>query len=355
MIRFGVIGLGKMGILHLRNCRLLPNAQLVSVADISKRNLERAKGLGVKETYLDYWELLARSNVDAVIVTLPNSLHKESIFAAAESGKHIFVEKPLAMSSKDCQEIGRKIESCGVRLMVGHNYRFFDSVQRVKRLYDDAAVGDVEVTTLELVLNGPFAPSFNPVPVSDWYFTRDGLGMGCLDSGVHLIDLFQWFFGEPSVLYANLGYRFNLPYEDSAVVVLQSRRQRTKSVMNVGWFSKMIFPKFNFRLILHGTNGFLSTDSFLPRSLYLHAAKEAVKNTTRHLLGRDIHPLTYTYYYSSYYEELRRFCEAINEDKEPEIGVKDAEIVARTIEQIYQFETSKQEVQTTAIGPRKQI
>jgi len=335
-LKLGVIGLGKMGTLHLRNCRFIPNTTVVSVADMSKRNLEKAKKVGVKETYSNYEELIAKSDVDAVIVTLPNSLHKECVYAAAEAGKHAFVEKPLALSSKDCREIGSKVSKCGVHLMIDHNYRFFDSVQKLRRLYDEGAVGDVEIVTLELILNGPFAPSFNPVPVSEWYFDKRELGMGCLDSGVHLIDLFQWFFGEPSVVFANLGYRFNLPYEDSAIVVLNSNKQRVRGVMNVGWFSKMIFPKFNFRLIMHGTNGFLSTDYFAPKNLYLHAAKEAAGNTLRCMLGLGIHPLTYTYYYSSYYEALRRFCEAIAKDEEPEIGVEDATIVMSTIERIYE-------------------
>jgi predicted dehydrogenase len=336
-LKFGVIGLGKMGILHLRNCKLLPNALVVSAADVSKRNLEKAMKIGVKESYENYNELLGKSAVDAVIIALPNFLHKESVFAAAEAGKHIFVEKPLALSSKDCEEIGKKVESCGVHLMVGHNYRFFDNVQKLRKLYDEGSVGDVEISTFELILNGPFSPSFNPVPVSEWYFDKTGLGMGCLDSGVHLIDLFQWFFGEPLIVYANLGYRFNLPYEDSAIVMLQSKKQRTKGVMNVGWFSKMIFPKFNFRVIFHGTNGFLSTDQFAPNSLFLHAAKEAFKNTFRRLVGMNIHPLTYTYYYSSYYEELKYFCETIEKDEEPGVGIKDATIVAKTIEQIYAY------------------
>ncbi|RLI43515.1 hypothetical protein DRO69_09200 [Candidatus Bathyarchaeota archaeon] len=337
LLRLGVLGLGKMGVLHLRNSRHLPNARVISVADASKRALKRARKFGIKETYLDYRDLLERSDVDAVIITLPNFLHKESIFATAETGRHIFVEKPLALSSKDCRDIRLKVESCGVHLMVGHNYRFFECVQKVKKLYDEGVVGDVEIATLELVLNGPFAPSVRPVPVSEWYFDKEKLGMGCLDSGVHLIDLFQWFFGAPSVLFASLGYRFNLPYEDSVVAVLQSKTHKTRGVINVGWFSKMIFPRFDFRIILHGTNGFISTDHFVPQNLYLHAMKEASKNLVRRLLGGRLHPLTYTYYYASYYEEIRHFCKAIEEDRKPEVGAKDAETIANTIEQIYRI------------------
>jgi myo-inositol 2-dehydrogenase/D-chiro-inositol 1-dehydrogenase len=336
MIKIGVIGLGKMGRLHAKNCRFIEGVKVVAASDSSKKKLEMVDNIGIKYLYKDYADLLKSADIDAVIITLPNFLHSESICAAAEVGKDIFVEKPLANSVVECKTIANVVKKEGVKLMVGHNYRFFNSVEKCKREFENGLVGDVELATFDLILNGPFAPSLEPTPIPEWYFTKESIGMGCLDSGYHLIDLFQWLFGEADVLYAHLGYRYHLPYEDSAIVVLHSKKGSTKGALNVGWFSKAIFPQFDFHMLLHGTAGFISTDNYAPRNLYLHAAKEGTKNVLRKLVGRKIHPLTYTYYYASYVKELQHFFDCIKNNSEPSVTIENAQKNVEIIEQIYQ-------------------
>jgi predicted dehydrogenase len=337
VIKVGVIGLGKMGMLHFKNCRFIDDVSVVAVSDSSKQKLQRAHDMGVKHLYNNYMDLLKSADIDAVIIALPNFMHLESVCAAVEAGKDVFVEKPLARSVVECEKIVDVVKSQGVKLMVGHNYRFFDCVEKVKHEFERGAVGDVELTTLNLTLNGPFAPSISPTPVPEWYFSKEGIGMGCLDSGYHLIDLFQWFFGDAEVLYAHLGYRYHLPYEDSAIVVLRSKNGSTRGVLNVGWFSKAIFPKFDFRMILHGTAGFISTEQYAPRNLYFHAAKEAMKNIIRRFLEMKIHPLTYTYYYASFARELQHFFGCIKNDSEPLVTAESARNNMEVIERVYEL------------------
>jgi len=336
VIKVGVVGLGKMGRLHLRNCRFIRDAKVVAAADASKRSLLFANDMGIKQLSQDYNEILKSPDLTAIIIALPNFLHLESICAAAEAGKDIFVEKPLATSVVECEKIIDAVKKNGVKLMVGHNYRFIDCVEKLKAEYDKGTVGDVELATLELCVNGPFAPSLEPTPVAEWYFSKDQIGMGCLDSGYHLIDLFQWFFGDPTLLYANLGHRYLLPYEDSSMVILKSKKGSTKGVLNVGWFSKAIFPKFDFRIILHGTTGFASTEQYTPRNLYVHATKEAVSNIARKILGMEIQPLTYTYFYASYFKELQGFFESLKNETEPPVTMESALETIKIIQQIYE-------------------
>jgi len=337
MIRVGVMGLGKMGSLHLKNCQFIDDVKVVAVSDSSKKKLQLANDMGIKRLYNDYTDMLRADDVDAVIITLPNFLHLESICATAEAGKDVFAEKPLAGSSIECKKIVDVANKQGVKLMVGHNYRFFDCVEKVKNEFERGALGDVELANLNLVLNGPFASSIEPTPVPEWYFSKEGIGMGCLDSGYHLIDLFQWFFGDAEILWAHLGYRYHLPYEDSAIVVLRSKNGSTKGVLSVGWFSKAIFPKFDFCMSLHGTAGFISTDNYTPRDLYLHAAKEGMKNILRRFLGIKISPLTYTYYYASYAKELRLFFDCLKNDNAPPISGLVALRTMEKIEEIYRY------------------
>ena len=340
MMKVGVIGLGHMGLLHLRNTRFIEGIKVVAAADKSKKGLLEAKRFGIRNLYDDYKELLKLADLDAVIISLPNFLHEESVTLAAERGLHIFIEKPLARTVLECENIRRVVERNGVNLAIGHNYRFFDHVQKLRTEFEKGTLGDVEIANFEHFVNGPFAHPLEPVPIQDWWLNPQLSGGGVLlDQGYHLVDLFRWFFPDPQVLYVNLGYRYNLPMEDSAIVTLKSRRTSTRGIISVGWFQKMLFPHFNFRLNLQGTTRLLSTDQFAPKNLYLHAAKEALKNTLRRMAGKKIKPLAYTYYYTSYFRELQHFFEGIKSDALPKplAGVVDGLEAIQIIEKSYKF------------------
>ena len=340
LIKVGIIGLGHMGLLHLRNTRFIEGIQVVAAADKSKKGLIEAKRYGIRNLFKDYNDLLKIADLDAVIVSLPNFLHETSIVHAAEKGLHIFVEKPLARTSLECEKIKRAVQRNDVKLFVGHNYRYFDHVIKLKTELDKGTIGEVEIANLEHFVNGPFAHPLEPVPVRDWWLDVKLSGGGVLlDQGYHLIDLFRWFFPDPELLYVHLGYRYNLDIEDSATIVLKSRRKSTIGTISVGWFQKMVFPQFNFRINLHGTTRFLSTDHFAPKNLYFHAGKEALRNILFKIIGRKINPLSYTYYYSSYFKELQHFFESIKGDANPNhlVTVNDGLETVKVIEESYRF------------------
>jgi len=340
MIKVGIIGLGHMGLLHLRNSRFIEGIKVVAAADKSKKALTEAKGYGVRNLFKDYKDLLEVPDLNAVIISLPNFLHMKSIVEAAEKGLHIFVEKPLARNTPECEVIKRVVQRNTVKLVVGHNYRYFNHVQKLKNEFDKGTIGDVEIANLEHFVNGPFAHPLEPVPVHDWWLNPELSGGGVLlDQGYHMIDLFRWFFPEPELLYARLGYRYSLDLEDSAIIMLKSKRTSTIGIISVGWFQKMVFPQFNFRINLHGTARFLSTDHFAPKNLYFHAGKEALKNILFKMMGRKINPLSYTYYYSSYFKELQHFFESIKGGANPNslVTVDDGFETIGVIEEAYTF------------------
>lgn len=337
MIRIGVLGFGKMGRMHFKAAHFLRDATVVAVADGSKRALDAARRQGVSALYQDYRGLLSSPAVDAVVITLPNFMHEEAATAAARAGKHIFVEKPLARTSEECARIAEAVDKGGVTAMVGHNYRCFPSVKRLKEAYDSGAFGDIVLSTLEIV-NGPLAPSLESRPVPNWYMDSQRMGFWLLDLGYHVIDLFRWFFGDARVLHAYLDRRYGFPHEDNAVILLDSS-SGAKGAVNVGWFSKLIFPSFDFRIILHGTAGYASTDQYTPANLKVHAALEGAKNLLRHLTGRRIHPLSYTYYYPSYVEELQGFVDSVRTGSQPPVTIRDGWETVRTIEEVYGMAT----------------
>jgi len=337
MIRVGVIGLGRMGMLHLMNAIKVDGVKVVAAADPSKKTLGKAKHLGVSEVFEDYHKMLnGASGMDAVIISLPNYLHLESVKLALEEGLNVFVEKPLANTVEECQEIAKLVKRSGRKLMVGHCFRFLEVIEKMKESLDKGVIGRLEVATLEEVINGPFAHPRVPAPVADWWFDPKKSGGGALlDIGYHMIDLFRFFAGNAEVVFSSLDYQYSLSVEDGAIVILRSSDCSAKGIVNVGWYQQTIFPKYNFRAILHGNAGFLSSDYMVPRNLYLHALKEGAKNFLRRCVGRKIRYLSYTYYYEPFYRELEHFFDCIKKDADPLVSVEDGLKTVELIQQAY--------------------
>jgi predicted dehydrogenase len=142
-------------------------------------------------------------------------------------------------------------------------------------------------------------------------------------------------FGNLELSYSILGHGYNLPIEDNATLILRSTKTGTRCVINVGWFSRIIFPRFNFRVNMHGTNGYLSTDQFAPRNFYLNSAKEALSNIAKRVTGRKISLLSYTYYYNSFAKVLENFFDAINKDEDSSVSLDGQIEVIKLIEDAY--------------------
>jgi len=336
MVNVGVIGLGRMGRLHMTNCLYIDGVSVTAAADQSKRALSKAKSAGVKHLYTNYRDLLDDDSLglDAVIICLPNFLHVDCIRLALEADLDVFVEKPMATSVDECRKIVGLVKKCGRKLMIGHSSRFIDAIEKMKDRVDKGYIGNLEALTMEEVINGPFAHGAVPTPVPEWWFDVKKTGGGVLlDLGYHLIDLFRFFTGgECKVLFSCLDHKLNLPMEDGAIVILQSRDCSAKGIINVGWYQKSIFPQFNFRVILHGNAGYVSSDEFVPRNVYLYAIQEGAKNLFRRVIGKRIKPLSYTYYFTAYYKELQHFFDCIKQDLDPSVsavdGLKTMELIA---------------------------
>jgi len=336
-----MIGLGKMGKLHMINCLHIDDVRVIAAADQSKKALSKAKSNGVTYRYVDYHDLLNDNslNLDAVIITLPNFLHFDSIRLALEAGLDIFVEKPMANTVEQCRKIVNLVEESGRKLMVGHSSRFIEAIKKMKDIVDKGYIGNLEALTMEEVINGPFAHGAIPTPVPEWWFDPKRVGGGVLlDLGYHLIDLFRFFTGgECKVLFSCLDYKLNLPIEDGAIIILQSCENSAKGIINVGWYQKSVFPQFNFRVILHGNAGYICSDQFVPRNVYVYAFKEGAKNLFRKVVGKKIKTLSYTYFATAYYQELQHFFDCIKQDINPLVSPVDGLKTIELIEEAYKI------------------
>lgn len=335
MLNVGIIGLGNMGKLHLLNALRVEGVKVVAVADKSEANRKYAEKYRVK-TYEDYTTLIDQEKLDAVVISLPNYLKKDGVFYAAENNLDILLDKPLARNLSEAQEIVQKTKKENVRLMIGVNYRYYPSVQKLKNSLDEGRIGDPIIATAELILNGPFSYGVVPVPVPEWWLSKEKAGGGALlDLGYHLIDILIWMFGDLEVAYSDIRHTLNLPVEDAGTLILKSKNHNLTCVMNTGWFSRSIFPNLNFRVNVHGTAGYDSTALYCPRDLRVNAAKEALRNVMRRFLLKKPLYLTYTYYFSSFYTMLNLFFDALKQGTELPISLEKELEVARIIDTVY--------------------
>lgn len=240
-MKLGIIGIGYVGRIHLRNCLNLQHADLVAVSDLSKRALKTAKEMGVRETYTNYEEMLRQPEIDAVIIALPTHLHLDCSQKVAEAKKHILLEKPLARSAAEGRRLLSSIRKNGVSLMLGYPLRFTKSMRALKKKIESGVLGDVEIAYAVNIGSGPFlhrSVDNTPLPVPSWWFKREFTGGGALiDLGCHMINLLRWYFGEVTDVRSWLGHRYNLKLEDYATCIARLDSGVT-GIVNVGWFSQ---------------------------------------------------------------------------------------------------------------------
>lgn len=240
-VNLGVIGLGFIGKVHLRNCLKLKSAKVVAAADVSKSALGYAHSFGVKQLLTDYHELLKLKDVNAVIISLPTYLHADCAINAVEEGKHVFLEKPLARNLKEGQEIVSAARKSGVKLVVGYPLRFVSEFVNLKRFMESGALGDIQLAHAIDIGAGPFfhrAESDTPRPIPEWWLNKKLSGGGALmDLGSHMINLLRWYFGEISGIKTRLGHRFNFDLEDYAICIIDFKCG-TSAIVDVGWFSQ---------------------------------------------------------------------------------------------------------------------
>jgi len=314
-----------MGNIHLRNCLELESVDLVAAADISKKALERAKKIGVKQTFTDYDQLLKQPTIDAVLISLPTHLHAPCAISAAEEGKHVFLEKPLARNPEEGKNIISAARKNNVKLMVGYPLRFSSTFSDLKNKLESGVLGDIQTAHAVNIGHGPFSQrreSTIPLPVPEWWLQKELTGGGALiDLGSHMINLTRWYFGEIKEIEGYLGYRFNFDFEDHAICVMKFA-SGTAAVINVGWFSQ---KAQTIGVELFGTVAHASGH-------YMHSSK--VVKAIQLLLGTTPKSLM------PYLKEVSEFIHCIRENIQPSTSGNDALKDLESIALIYKNKIS---------------
>ncbi len=187
-LRLGLIGCGYIGVtVHLNSLRRSPQADVVAFAepDEERRQIARRQ-LPQAVAFADYRELLDQAEIEAVVVCLPNALHSEAAIAALQAGKHVYLEKPLALNLDDGRKLLEAWRHSGQVAMIGFNYRFNPLHQEVQRHLREGRLGNL--LGVRSVFTTP------PGRAPEWKQRRATGGGALLDLGSHHVDLMRFWF-----------------------------------------------------------------------------------------------------------------------------------------------------------------
>jgi len=183
-LKTGIIGLGRIGQIHLSNLLYhTPGAEVVIASDVSATAHEAAKKAGISAT-TSAGEVIVHPEVEAVIICAPTPQHVPYTIAAAEAKKHIFCEKPLDVTVADIRSAQKAVADNGVKLMLGFNRRFDPNFLRVRSLVKTGSIGDPHI--LRITSRDPAPPPLEYVKVSGGIF---------LDMAIHDFDMARYITG----------------------------------------------------------------------------------------------------------------------------------------------------------------
>ncbi len=210
MLRVGIIGYGKMGILHGALINGSKKAKVTAICDRSW-----VMRFGIKKvypsvhTYSDVGIMLEREKLDVVIISTPTFNHVQSALLCIEKGCDLFIEKPLASSFDDAKTLLHLAKEKGVKIQVGFCNRYAPSIAKGKDLLEQNVVGKAVSAKAFMYIADVFEPH------SGWRYSKAASGGGALmDFGIHMLDQLCWFFGELESVHAEARQLYSLEVED---------------------------------------------------------------------------------------------------------------------------------------------
>ncbi|MEM9577869.1 MAG: inositol 2-dehydrogenase [Pseudomonadota bacterium] len=322
MVSIGLLGCGRIGQVHARSLARMSDARLTAVADAmpaAAEALAARSGAEVREAEA----IIASTDIDAVIVATPTTLHYNQIHALAAEGKAIFCEKPIDLSAERAAECKSAVEAAGVPFMTAFNRRFDPHFAHVQAQLAEGVIGQVE-----LVVITSRDPS--PPPVS--YIQQSG-GL-FRDMMIHDFDMARFLLGEePVELHATgsclvdpaIGAAGDI---DTAMVTLKTASGKLAHINN----SRRATYGYDQRIEVHGSKGMLQAANQLEHQVTLAGTDGFTTAPNQHFFLER--------YEAAYLAEMHAFVAALNAGTQPSPGIADgvaaqrlADAAARSLEQ----------------------
>jgi myo-inositol 2-dehydrogenase / D-chiro-inositol 1-dehydrogenase len=204
-LKFGLIGFGAWGQCHAGAIAKTSGAELAAIAAPSESSRAAAQDAYPQAQVVgDYRELLARDDIEVVDIVVPSYLHHEIASAVLNAGKHLLLEKPMALSLRECDDLIRIARERQLVFAIGHELRLSSLWGKVKELIDSGFVGDPLYVLVELSRR-PYRQGSN-----NWRYDINRVGSWILEEPIHFFDLARWYLasaGEPQTVYATSNSR----------------------------------------------------------------------------------------------------------------------------------------------------
>jgi UDP-N-acetylglucosamine 3-dehydrogenase len=254
-IKVAVIGAGSMGKNHLRVYSELPNVGLVAVSDIDSANTGTLAARFGVQYFADYRVMLEKEKPEAVSICVPTALHVEVAKTALEAGAHVLVEKPIAATVEEGEELIEKARSLGRQLMVGHIVRFNPAIQALKQKLDEGQLGRIFQIVSRRI--GPYPARIRDVGV-------------VVDLAPHDVDIMRFLTGSnPLRVFAETERRIHSEHEDLLLGLLRFPDGVT-GALEINWLT----PTKVREILVLGERGLYRVDD-LTQDLYFYENAQA--------------------------------------------------------------------------------
>ena len=325
-LRFGILGCGMIADFHADAINSLDNAVLIGVAD---SNPERAQAFADKrgiKAFGSFEAMLESSDIDAVCICTPSGFHAEGAIAALKAKKHVVLEKPMAINTKDAKRICKMCEKSGCVLTVICQLRFSEDIKRLKQLVSENAFGKNVFCDLYM----KYWRSEEYYANGGWKGTKKIDGGGALmNQGIHGVDALLYIAGDAKLLKAKTKTNFHkIEVEDTAVAMLDF----ANGACGVIEASTCAYPGFERRIEVMGSNGYAILRESKLEKLVI-GDETLIDSTTEAVSGTASDPSAMSYQLHAM--QIDNFIKAINGEEKLLIDHNEGLKAVDLIEKIY--------------------
>ncbi|TXT57968.1 MAG: Oxidoreductase domain-containing protein [Promethearchaeota archaeon] len=328
VIKYGIVGLGGAWMFHSAGARENKKIKFTSAFDIDQKKLKKIARIYKMDTFTDYQKFL-QSDIDAVLIMVPHYLHEQMVVQAAEAGKHVLCEKPMARTLEECDHMIAVTKKAGVKFMIAENHRFLPAHQYIVDAIQKGWIGRIFLIRAYEGVN-EIAGLMNPTL---WKGEIDRAGGGALmDMAVHKYATLNWIINDTvesaytwiTKQCTNLQQKA----EDNAMSFLE---YRNGTIANVTVSFTVVTPPTN-SLEIYGTEGTILENHMWPNPVKINSTHKDLGENRNRWYKPDIeHGRFPKYYEISARIEDNYFTECILNDEEPEFTPQQSREAVATV------------------------
>ncbi len=335
MLKFGIVGCGRIAPKHAEAISALEEADLIAVCDIDE---EKAKGFAEKynaEMYIEYDKMLENPDIDVINICTPNAQHADMAVQAIEKGKHVMIEKPIALTLEDADRIIEAAEKAGVKASAVHQNRFNDAIQQTRKAMEEDQFGKMSHGIASIRWNRNMG-YYNQ---ASWRGTKEYKDGVLMNQCIHNIDLLRWMMGPIKKIDGSTATRFrDIEMEDVGVATVEFESGALGVIEGAG----TIYPtNMEETLNLFGEKGTVVVGGIAVNKIEKWRFSESFQEEEQKILAEqaDNPPTVYGFGHQNIIQDM---IDAVKEDRDPYVTLQDGKNAIEIVLAIYESsETGK--------------